>query len=353
MWTYILGPFLAVLPERWRALWFAHLPVVWPRAVLISGFAEAMICMLLLGGWYLSNIQELVNQQAGVAVEAMSKAKSTQGLSNVGVAYSMGLGGLIVFLLHPVTWLLAFGSVEGVWRGFAALVNDEAPGSAVLGLVNRTHLRWQKKSYEKRVPLIEDRLVRSQVGPSQPDWDLRVEACRPKPSWRSPQIIGLKDEYFRVLRETTDDQAQWRRDGVPVRPHVYFLKKIAAGEAYLGSEEYDPKDVLKPGDPGLGKIALDAFKDGLRIQTLPLMPDDVKRDMHGADVFLMIESCRPKEGWTAGRTLNYENCYYRIESSYESKAPRPWGHKLRLLRMGVPGRAVILYDPNEVMRSAQ
>lgn len=353
MWTYILGPFLSLLPARWRAVWFWEKPVNWPRATIISGFVEAFGCLLTLALWYLTSIQRLVNEQTTVVVEAVGQAKDLKGLTNIELAYSMGLGGLLTFALHPLTWLLAYSALEGIWRTFAATINQEAPGNGLLAIVAWMIWRGQQSAYERRVPLIEDRLMRSVAGPKQPDWDLRVETCRPKPSWKHPQIVEYKDEYFRALRDTTDENSQYRKDSLPVRPHTYFLKKIAAGEAYLGSEKYDPRDVLKPAGPGLGAMAFGALKDGIKIKATALVADSVRRDMEGEDVFLHIESCRPKEGWTAGRVLNYENCYYRIEKSYETEGPRPWGHTLRLLRMGVPGRSVILYDPEEIVRQAK
>lgn len=352
MWTYILGPVLALLPARWRAMWFGRAPVSWARATMVSGFVEAVGCALALAAWYLTKIQELVNQQTAVAVDALGKAKDLQGLTNIELAYSMGLGGLFTFLANPLTWLLVFCTVEGVWRAFAATLNDESPGTGILGVFDWMIVRRQKRAYEARVPLVEDRVTRAAEGVSNQDWSLKIETCRPKPSWSGPQIIRIKDEYFRVQRETIDDQAQYRGDGQPVRPHTYFLKRVPAGEAYLGCEDYHPRDVLKPAGPGLGAIALGALKDGMKIKVTPLVADSVRRDMEGPDVFLHIESCRPKEGWTIGRTLKYEDCFYRIEKSYETQGPRPWGHTLRLLSMGVMGRSVILYDPNEILIQA-
>lgn len=352
MWTYVLGPFLALLPARWRAAWFWDKPADWVRATILSGFLETFGCFLSLALWYLASIQRMAAEQAAVAVDALGKAKDLKGLTNIELAYSMGLGGLLTFVGHPLTWLLAYCAFEGIWRMFAAIVTEEAPGSGLLGFFDWAVVSARRRAYEKRVPLIEDRLTRSEPGPRQPDWDLRVESCRPKPSWRPRQIVGYKDEYFRVLRDSTDTNAQWRRDGLPIRPHTYYLKKIPAGEAYVGSEKYDPRDVLKPAGPGLGTLALGALKDGFKIQATPLVADNVRRDMEGQDVFLHIESCRPKEQWNPGRTLKYEDCYYRIEGSYELEGPRPWGYKLRLLPMGVMGRGVILYDPEELLKLA-
>ena len=352
MWTYLLGPFLALLPRRWRAGWLAEKPVNWAHATMVSGFVEAIGCMLGTAGWYLSRIELLVNQQTTVAADAVGKTQDLKGLTNIELAYSMGLGGLFAILLHPLTWLLVYGAFEGVWRLFAAIINQESPGTGLLAVVDWAMAKREKRGYEQRVPLIEDRVTRAPEGPRAPEWSLQVESCRPKPSWKSPQIVRMGDEYFRVLSDATDENAQWRKDGLPVRPHRYLLRKVAAGEAYMGSEDYDPRDVLKGEGPGLGTVALGALKDGIKIQTTALVADRVTRDTAGADVMLVIESCRPKEQWNPGRTLKYEDCYYRIESSFEKDGPRPWGYKLRLLPMGVAGRSVIQYDPEELLKQA-
>ncbi len=102
----------------------------------------------------------------------------------------------------------------------------------------------------------------------------------------------------------------------------------------------------------MGAIALGALKDGLKIKATPLVADSVQSEVQGEHVIMRIESCRPKEQWNPGRTLKYQNCYYRIEGSYETEGPRPWGYKLRLLPTGVPGRGVILFDPDEILRQA-
>jgi len=353
VWTYILGPMLALLPMRWRAMWFWQKPVNWAHAAMISGFLEAFGSLLTLAVWYLSRIQELVNQQTTVAAEAIGKAQDLKGLTNIELAYSMGLGGLLTFAAHPLTWLLAYCAAEGIWRTLTATVNQESLGTGLLGALDWAIVGSRRRAYEKRVPLVEDRVTRAPEGSNAPDWALKVETCRPKHSWNSTQIIRIRDEYFRTLRDTTDEQAQYRRDGLPVRPHTYYLKSIPAGEAYMGSEDYTPRDVLKPAAPGLGAIALGALKDGMKIQATRLVADSVRRDTEGPDVFLHIESCRPKEQWNIGRVLKYEDCYYRIEKSYETQGPRPWGHTLRLLPVGVPSRSMIQYDPEEILRQVE
>lgn len=131
MWTYILGPILSLLPARWRANW--RVPVSWPRATMISGFLEAAGCAYALVNWYLAEIQRLVDQQTAAAAGEILQGKNFKGMTNIELAYSQGLSGLLTFLANPLTWVLVFCMVEGVWRAFATL-NDESRGSGILGV---------------------------------------------------------------------------------------------------------------------------------------------------------------------------------------------------------------------------
>ena len=68
------------------------------------------------------------------------------------------------------------------------------------------------------------------------------------------------------------------------------------------------------------------------MQVTPLVADVVKREVKAEGVFLHIESCRPKEQWTTGRVLKFEDCYYRLERSYEREGARPARQQPRVLR---------------------
>jgi hypothetical protein len=347
MWTYVLGPVLSLLPQRWRARWFAGAPADWVRATQISGFVQAAGCLLILIGWYLFTIQTRTNEQLDVTMQA------TKGVPGQGAGMAIGFASLVVFALDPRTWLLAYLSVEGVVRFFAATLSEEAPGTGPLVLLDWLLRTRQERAYARRVPLLPDRVTFAAEGRNKPQWDVKVETCRPKSTWKYPLTVRYKEEYFQVHSEAHDEKVQFRTDGLPVRPHTYFLRRVPAGEAYRGVVDYDPNEVMQAKAPSLGAVAVGALKDGLRLKTLPLVADDVRRAVETEGVFLCVASCRPKEDWTVGRTVKFEGCYYRMDGTLDLQAPRPFGYRLRLLPAGVPGRAVILYDPNEVLRKPQ
>src|SRR5260370_42503966 len=50
--TYLLGPFLPLLPRRWRNLLPLGSPVEWRWATVLSGLGEALIALIAARYWY-------------------------------------------------------------------------------------------------------------------------------------------------------------------------------------------------------------------------------------------------------------------------------------------------------------
>ena len=61
MLTYLLGPFLALLPQRWRKWLPMGSSVEWRRATVLSGFGEAAIGLASLMYWYSYYMNLMVN----------------------------------------------------------------------------------------------------------------------------------------------------------------------------------------------------------------------------------------------------------------------------------------------------
>lgn len=142
MWTYILGPILSLLPERWRANW--RVPANWSRATMISGFLEAVGCAYALVSLYMVEIQRLVDQQTATTAGEIQQGKDFKGLTNIELAYSQGMSGLLTFLENPFAWLLIYCVLEGAWRAFTAL-NDESRGTGILGVFDWIARRLAKR----------------------------------------------------------------------------------------------------------------------------------------------------------------------------------------------------------------
>jgi hypothetical protein len=325
MWTYVLGPLLALLPERWRRMFFADAPVNWPRAGFLSGLAEAVGCLLALAGWYLYSIQHYVDQQMDVTVAA------AKGVPAEGAAFGMGAAALITFALHPLTWALAYFAIEGTFRAFAAWTSDEVAGTLPLVLADNIVTRAQRRSYERRVPVVPD--IATPGGEKDP-WDLRVESCRPKPTWKYPLTIRFHGSYYQVAGEAAEG-------GTPQRPHVYLLRRPPAGEAYRGVAEYDP-DAAPPAEEKQPNFLLRTVHDAVerrRVAKLPRLPDMVQRGDGSRGWHLQVESCRPKPMWAPPRTIRFEDALYRVAETYSGSAARPFGFRLIFLPENEPRAA--------------
>ncbi len=336
MWTYLLGPLLALLPARWRAKLVPEAPIAWPVAALLSGLAESIGGLATLIWWYFQTMQRYIGAMVDTALDGKTSAPSTDHQIK-GMA-------LILFVLHPLTWALCYFTFEGTLRWLAAYLTDESPASLPLVLMDQLLTRAQRKRELLGVPLVRDEATR---GDGKQPWDLKVASCRAKPHWKHPLAIGYEREFFQVAGES-------HAPATSARPHVYLLKRAHPGEALRGLEHYDPEDVLRgESEPGFFGIVYGELRRRWHVRRAPLVPDGVRETIGHEGSGLQVRSCRPKSEWTQGRLVRYENSYYRIESSRTNRPPRPFVFTLRKLPAGVPSRSVLLYSPDEPFQTAR
>jgi hypothetical protein len=245
-----------------------------------------------------------------------------------------------VFAMHPLTWVLGYFTVEGIWRAVAAGVTDESPGTLPLALVAWLAGGMKRRAYELRVPLVADEVTR---GGEKDTWVLRVASCRPKPEWIFPLTIRYQSEYFQVAGESPTG-------ATPARPHVYVLNRPPAGEAYRGVREYDPDALLRvPAEQH--NFLVQYFRDKVekrRLNQLPLAPDLVERvdpAVAGQGWHLRVEAVREKPEWILGRTIRYEDEMFRVHEICQGSVTRPFGYRLRKLLPNEAARGVIDYWP--------
>lgn len=336
MLIQLLAPMLALLPERWRAKWFAGAGVNWPRAAILSGVVEGAGCLFALIGWYLFFLNRAVQQQMDVTIQA------AKGVSGEGAAYAMGFAALVTFALHPLTWALAYFSIEGVLRTLSALLTEETHGTLPLVLVDRAIVSSRRAAYERRVPLVADVVTR---GGEKDPWDLKVEASRPKPTWRPPLTISWQGEYFQVAGEAA-------APGTPARPHVYLLRRPRPGEVYRGIEAYDAEGVPRPANDSshfLSGLSA-ALRERWGRQKSPLIMDIVSRGDGSKGWHLKVESCREKPMWVPPRTVRFEDVLYKLTATYAAQPPRPFGYQFICLPPHEAARGVIDYSPDAPSR---
>src|SRR5712664_2082946 len=129
MWTYLLGPIFAIFPTPWRkSLPFAQI-VQWERATAVSGFAEAALAPVALMYWYSHAMSTWVGN--GVSVALSGKMGHEVRLQDIGGA------ALIIWWMHPVTWLLAYFGLEGAVRLCAGAFGGNSCGILPLFLADK------------------------------------------------------------------------------------------------------------------------------------------------------------------------------------------------------------------------
>ncbi|MBI2839662.1 MAG: hypothetical protein HYX75_15230 [Acidobacteria bacterium] len=341
-WTFLAGPFLALLPGQWRRRVFRDLAVEWGPATVTSGLVEFLVGFFVLFDWYMRVIHIAVDSQMDPLLAAA--VDKGQDIPVEFAAVSSGFSGFVAFVFHPVTWILSFFVIEGLVRALAAGHAGQTPGTLPLALLDRAAARLKRLSHDLRIPLVRDHVTRA-IGSR--GWDLRVASCRTKPDWTPPRTVRFEGEFFTVVRG-----GKKRRPSK--RPYVFLLRRPAEGEAFRGVIDYDPEDVLLH-DAG-GEGFLPVFVRSWRKQRLtPASPLVVDRVIHGdgADGWqLKVESCRPKSTWTNARTIEFEGHLYRFVANYDAPAPRSHGFVLVRLSEGEAVRGILPYSPDEPLRSA-
>jgi hypothetical protein len=139
MWTYLFGPIFAIFPVPWRmSLPFAN-KVQWDRATAISGLAEAVLALVSIVYWYSYAMSAWVaNGVSGALAGKMGPGIRPQDI---------GGAALIVWWMHPVTWLFAYFGLEGVVRLCAGAFGGNSGGIFPLFLADKivfSHFRRRK-----------------------------------------------------------------------------------------------------------------------------------------------------------------------------------------------------------------
>jgi hypothetical protein len=226
MLSYTLGPFLALLPKRWRE----SLPIIesldWRPAMILSGLLESAVALVALVYWYSYSVTHWADDAVRSAIEHGARIDPN----------TVGFAALAIMGLHPLTWLIAYLAVEGLVRLCAGLT-DTSLGVLPLFLMDWAYLgflhRTNRKPPEARkslgshlasgmlaalesvllgkLPPVPDQLPITGKGS---DEILEIRACRPKPDWIPPRVVRHEDRYY---------QLEICREGTTPRPFIYTL----------------------------------------------------------------------------------------------------------------------------------
>jgi hypothetical protein len=224
-WTaYVFGPFYALLPKRWRTGVRYGSEKYVTRAALISGLGEAVLTVIVLAVWFLSYFG-MLGQRYAVTADASEGAI-------IGAEF-MGGAGLITFAMHPLTWLILYFAIEGVFRALGALTTGEVVGTLPLYGVDFLWRLAKPKSATTVLPLVPD-----EINPGGEICDILICSCRKREGWKYPFTLRYGGGYFQVIDEKFINAGP--------RPYIYSLRRLPGGEVARGLKNYDPRDVLVP-----------------------------------------------------------------------------------------------------------
>jgi hypothetical protein len=199
IWTYILGPFVAFFPQRWRDKWFAHQHIAWRPATIISGVLQFLLSPFLLLFW---SSNEVCSLEQSLGFGCGGGPTQTFSLLLVG--------------MNPITWLMIYLIFEGFGRAFAAAMLGETPGTLVLVGPNLIY-RFLKKRKEKSEPKLSDLVTQDDL---RADWQLKIESTSPKRDWKAGRLLSYGDHYYRI--------EACHESGGP-RSAVYLLRRLPMG----------------------------------------------------------------------------------------------------------------------------
>jgi hypothetical protein len=210
MVNLLAGIFISLMPKQYRGWWARTSSADSPRATILSGLAEMLVCLGLYIGRYLYFIQYRV----GTLGEAAIKRGAEEALGSTAVQFGMGYVSLLEYVLSPLSVALAYFAFEGTVRVLAAAVTEETPGTLPLYLLAWGVERMQRWRAERALgPPIVDEVHRFR-GIS---YDLGIASCRPKPNCDLFITIEFEEKFYEVFEE---------QSGYPPRSYIYRLRHI-------------------------------------------------------------------------------------------------------------------------------
>jgi len=236
MWKVVPGILLSLLPRPWRVV-FAIPPetVPWVSAAIIGGIVESLFAVVGLVYWYSHSVTTW-------AARALDSALHNGPTADYD-PHVLGFAAFVIWLIHPLTWLLASFFLEGLLRLVAAISSGEILPTWVLAAAHWCYCKSAQKPTEDdravtaggregpgsfvraaklavksaRLPQLPDELVaRTEDAGSI----LEISSSHAKAEWAPPRIVRVDGDYYRL-----ESVADGRRP----RPFVYRLRRLPAG----------------------------------------------------------------------------------------------------------------------------
>jgi hypothetical protein len=232
LFTYLAGPLAALLPARWRkALPFQGL-IQWNRAATLSGIFQIFAAILALARWYQYTMFPIVDRGVDLALKGKLPGEVTDQ-QIAGAAY-------MVFLFHPLTWLLIYFFLEGAVRLCGAAFSENVLGTLPLGLIDRalslvTGRTASKPEYsvdrnaQTFTGAVRERTILSRLKQvpdelhfttDQTEELLEIWASRRKDDWVAPKVVRVDEQYYRLEENSVENGP---------RPFRYRLRRLERG----------------------------------------------------------------------------------------------------------------------------
>jgi hypothetical protein len=251
IWTYLFGPFLSLMPARWKRMLPRDAPIQWERATAVSGFVQACAAPVALAVWYSYSVGGWVSR----ILDAALSRNSTEEIS----VHAVGFAGLLIWAMHPLTWLICYLGIEGVVRLLGAALADNVLGTFPLAVVDRIYLRTSGK--QEKISAAEREFSQTNLSsyfgtigegvrrlwtPEQADELqvrndaecelLTIQASQRKPDWDPPRVVRIGENYYSLISATRLKGPQ---------PYRYLLRKLQVGVPSRRVLVYEPAMVTK------------------------------------------------------------------------------------------------------------
>src|SRR5690348_10998945 len=235
MFTLLLGPFLALLPMRWRQMLPMQKLVEWRIASLLSGFGEFLFGVVAMLYWYSYSVTTWVSR----GLDAALAGKMGPSVND----HEIGFMAIFIFATHPLTWLIAYIAVEGSVRlvgaafaennlgvlplfvadkVFLKLTGQSGPGIAQSAGYTETNLSSYVGAIREKARVISTAIIPDELCIAREGADefLEIRACRCKPGWTPPRTVRYQDTFYRLEGSSS---------GSKPRPFHYRLRRLSSG----------------------------------------------------------------------------------------------------------------------------
>jgi hypothetical protein len=232
LFTYLVGPLASILPARWRkALPFAGF-IQWNRAATLSGILQIAAVILALAYWYQYTMYPIVDRGVDLALKGKLPGEVTD--------QQIAGGAYMIFLFHPLTWVLVYFFIEGAVRICGAAFAENVLGTLPLVLIDRTiplasprtkaaPAFPDQSNAQSFVSAVRERALLSRLkqvpdelhyATDQMQELLEIWASRRKDDWLAPKVVRVDDLYYRLEENSVENGP---------RPFRYRLRRLERG----------------------------------------------------------------------------------------------------------------------------